>query len=225
MFEVSNQHIALIAFRLLLAALLSGLIGYEREKHGRAAGLRTTILVGVGSCLIMMTSMQVFELYKGMASIDPARIAAQVVSGIGFLGAGTIIRFKASVRGLTTAAGLWAVAGIGLAVGCGFYSAALLATFTIFLVLVLFSKVESRLRRDIYKVLKMEVQGGIDQLCMVRKILKDAQVEIKDMDLKNFPQENKFKLSLELKLSSYSIGQQITENISNIKGVIFVECL
>ena len=222
---LSAEHIDQIAFRLLLAALLSSIIGYEREKHGRAAGLRTTILVSVGSCLIMMTSMQLFEIYRGLTSVDPGRIAAQVVSGIGFLGAGTIIRFKASVRGLTTAAGLWAVAGIGLAVGCGFYSAALLATFTIFLVLVLFSRVESRIRRDIYKVLKMEVSGGIDQLCLIRKVLRDAQVEIKDMDLKNFPQENKFKLSLELKLSSYNVGQEITENISKVKGVTFIECL
>ena len=105
--------------RLFLAAILSGLVGYEREIHGRLAGFRTHILVCVGSTLIMLTSMYIFEIYRGLATPDPARIAAQVVSGIGFLGAGTIIRFKASVRGLTTAASLWTIAGIGLAVGSG----------------------------------------------------------------------------------------------------------
>ena len=103
--------------RLLLTLVLSGLIGLERQVHRRDAGLRTHILVALGSCLIMLTSLYVFDIYKDQVALDPVRIAAGVVTGIGFLGAGTIIRESDGVRGLTTAASLWVVAGIGLAVG------------------------------------------------------------------------------------------------------------
>ena len=117
-----------IIVRLVLATLLGGLVGLEREAAGRAAGLRTHILVCVGSALVMMTSIHLFETYKGITDVDPSRLAAQVVSGIGFLGAGTIIQSGSSVKGLTTAASLWAVASVGLAVGCGFIKAASLVT-------------------------------------------------------------------------------------------------
>lgn len=117
-----------IFMRLFLSLVLSGFIGLERQIHRRTAGLRTHILVGLGSCLIMLTSLYIFAIYKNEASLDPARIAAGVITGIGFLGAGTIIRERAGVRGLTTAASLWVVAGIGLATGCGFHRAALFTT-------------------------------------------------------------------------------------------------
>jgi putative Mg2+ transporter-C (MgtC) family protein len=119
--------------RLVLAVLLSGLIGLERQIQRRTAGLRTHILVCLGSCLIMLTSMYVFDIYKEKVPLDPARIAAGVITGIGFLGAGAIIRERQEIKGLTTAASLWVVAGIGLAVGCGFYIAAI---FTAALALV-----------------------------------------------------------------------------------------
>src|SRR3989338_2379060 len=102
-----------IITRLVLSVFLSGLIGLERQVHRRSAGLRTHILVSLGSCLIMLTSLYVFDIYNGMANFDPARIAAGVVTGIGFLGAGTIIREKEEISGLTTAASLWLAAGIG----------------------------------------------------------------------------------------------------------------
>lgn len=131
-----------ILARLLLATILSGIIGFEREARGRAAGFRTHILVCIGSALIMMTSIYIFEIFKGVATVDPSRIAAQVVVGMGFLGAGAIIRAGETIRGLTTAASLWVVAGIGLAVGCGFYFAALVTSILAFIALVVFSKME-----------------------------------------------------------------------------------
>src|SRR3989338_4116236 len=134
--------------RLFLAAILSGLVGYEREIHGRLAGFRTHILVCVGSTLIMLTSMYIFEIYRGLATPDPARIAAQVVSGIGFLGAGTIIRFKASVRDLTTAASLCTIAGIGLAVGSGLYVPAAVTTVIVLATLFFLNIFEKSLIRD-----------------------------------------------------------------------------
>jgi putative Mg2+ transporter-C (MgtC) family protein len=131
-----------IALRLVLSVFLSGLIGIERQLHRRTAGLRTHILVCLGSCLIMLTSLYVFDIYKDKVPLDPARIAAGVITGIGFLGAGTIIREREGVRGLTTAASLWVVAGIGLAIGCGFYSASMITTVLALVVLFFLRRIE-----------------------------------------------------------------------------------
>lgn len=122
-----------ILIRILLATFLGGVIGFERQKRHRSAGFRTNILVCLGACLITMTSIEAFS------GADPSRVAAGIVTGIGFLGAGTIIRAKTSkeerVEGLTTAAVLWVVAGIGLAVGAGYYFASVVTTLIAFLVL------------------------------------------------------------------------------------------
>jgi len=122
-----------IIIRLLLTLVVSGLIGLERQVHRRDAGLRTHILVALGSCLIMLTSLCVFDIYKDQVPLDPVRIAAGVVTGIGFLGAGTIIRESDRVRGLTTAASLWVVAGIGLAIGVGCIKIAVYTTVLVLL--------------------------------------------------------------------------------------------
>ena len=136
-----------VVVRLVLAVLCSGFIGLEREVSGRAAGLRTHILVCVGSALVMLTGIHLFDLYAGRVEVDPTRLAAQVVSGIGFLGAGTIIQFQDSVRGLTTAASLWAAAGIGLAIGSGFYVGAVASTSIVLTVLFILSRFEQKVTR------------------------------------------------------------------------------
>ena len=134
--------------RLLLITVTAGAVGYERERLGRAAGFRTHILVGIGSCLVMMTGLYLMDAFIGRAPFDPTRMAAQVISGIGFLGAGTVIRSRASVRGLTTAAGLWAVGGIGLAVGAGFIRGAVFTGVMVIIVLFGFSGLERMMRRQ-----------------------------------------------------------------------------
>jgi len=134
--------------RLLLTLVLSGLIGLERQVHRRDAGLRTHILVALGSCLIMLTSLYVFDIYKDQVALDPVRIAAGVVTGIGFLGAGTIIREPDGVRGLTTAASLWVVAGIGLAAGVGFNKIAIYTTVLVLIVLHFLRFVEKPLSKE-----------------------------------------------------------------------------
>ncbi|MBU1727619.1 MAG: MgtC/SapB family protein [Candidatus Omnitrophica bacterium] len=132
-----------VIVRLLLAVVLSGLIGLERQFHKRTAGLRTHILVSLGSCLIMLTSLYVFDIYSSKVPLDPTRIAAGVITGIGFLGAGTIIRDREGIRGLTTAASLWAVAGIGMAVGCGFYVGAVFTSVLVLVVLFFLRYIEN----------------------------------------------------------------------------------
>lgn len=120
------------ALRLAATVLLGGLIGVERGRHGRAAGMRTHILVCLGSTLTMLVGLYAAEFLNGDA--DPLRISAQVISGIGFLGAGTIlIKERQQVTGLTTAAGLWATAAVGLAIGIGFLGGAILTTLFILL--------------------------------------------------------------------------------------------
>jgi len=133
-----------IITRLVLSVILSGLIGLERQLHRRTAGLRTHILVSLGSCLIMLTSLYIFDIYKNQVPLDPARIAAGVITGIGFLGAGAIIREREGVKGLTTAASLWVVAGIGLAVGCGFFLAGVFTTLLALVVLLFLRQLEAK---------------------------------------------------------------------------------
>ncbi len=134
-----------IIIRLILSILLSGFIGLERQIHRRTAGLRTHILVCLGSCLIMLTSLYVFDIYKDKVPLDPVRIAAGVITGVGFLCAGTIIRYGEAVKGLTTAASLWVVAAIGLAVGCGFYSGAVISAILTLITLLFLRYIEGKI--------------------------------------------------------------------------------
>jgi putative Mg2+ transporter-C (MgtC) family protein len=143
-FQMTAQDID-FAVRLMIALVLGGVVGFERETHGKEAGFRTYSLVSVGSALMMIVSIQMFEIFKGAAVVDPSRIAAQVVTGIGFIGAGAIIRAPEKIRGLTTAAGIWTVSGIGLACGAGLYKPAVAATALALIVLVIFSKVNRML--------------------------------------------------------------------------------
>ncbi|MCC3144973.1 MgtC/SapB family protein [Halanaerobium sp. Z-7514] len=126
--------------RIILSGLIGGVVGYERQTRDKAAGMRTNILVAVTSCLIMISSYRLaIDLGPTDAYADAARIVAQVVSGVGFIGAGTIIKHKDKVKGLTTAAGLWAVSGLGIAVGQGYYFIAIVATLVILSTLALSS--------------------------------------------------------------------------------------
>ncbi len=141
-----TSHDLEIVLRLGMATVLGGLIGFERELSGKEAGFRTHSLVSLGSALIMLVSIHVFEIYHGLATVDPGRIAAQVVTGIGFLGAGAIIRSPSGVKGLTTAAGVWTSSGIGLSCGLGYIKAAIIATVITLVVLVIFSLVDRTVR-------------------------------------------------------------------------------
>jgi len=133
--------------RLVLAAGLGSMVGWERERLQWAAGLRTQMLVAVGSCLMIIVSAYGFSsVLSQRVILDPSRVAAQVVSGIGFLGAGSIILRNEAIKGLTTAASVWAVAGVGLAAGAGLYTAAVACTVIILIILAGLKPVEERLR-------------------------------------------------------------------------------
>jgi len=174
-----------IVLRLLLSVLLGGLVGFERESHNRPAGFRTHILVCTGSALVMLVSSYSFVDQLGVGfEADPGRIAAGVVTGIGFLGAGTIMQQRGSIRGLTTAASIWVVSGIGLAVGVGFYFGAVLTTVLVLLSLFLLGRIEKsffakrRLRTLIITAL---VQPGL--LGVIGLILGEMMINIRKINL------------------------------------------
>ncbi|HIW33777.1 MAG TPA: MgtC/SapB family protein [Candidatus Paenibacillus intestinavium] len=139
-----------ILIRLIIALVLGGIIGFEREQANHAAGFRTNILVCVGACLLMLLSIYGFSDFVNEVNVrvDPARLAAAVITGVGFLGAGTILFTGKKISGLTTAASLWVVAAIGLAVGAGFYFASIAVMILVVLTLWLFNKLEARFIRN-----------------------------------------------------------------------------
>jgi putative Mg2+ transporter-C (MgtC) family protein len=181
--------------RLCLAGLLGGLVGLEREIHSQPAGLRTHMIVALGSCLIMLISIQMGSLTPGRG--DPARMAAQVVAGVGFLGAGAIMRSGLSVRGLTTAACLWTVAAVGLAVGSGYWLAALVTTTLTLIALTVFQKVERRLTKG--KSFRRFVVQARDSAALVSKleeILTQANIGIQEVDLQRDLVEKRLQVSI-----------------------------
>ena len=165
--------------KLGITTLLSGVIGFEREHSHRPAGFRTHILVSVSSALVMLTSVYVFDS-QGMSG-DVTRMSAQVLSGIGFLGAGTILREGFSVKGLTTAASLWAVACIGIAVGAGFYAGALVATIVIYLTLN--SLKRFIVRGSTGKLLFVEIKDVGTQIPIITKTIKQCGGKIHSMEV------------------------------------------
>lgn len=205
--------------RLLLSALLAGLVGYERERHGRAAGFRTHLLVGMGSCLIMLTALYLMDTLAGRVTVDPTRMAAQVISGIGFLGAGTILRFRASVRGLTTAASLWAVAGIGMAAGAGFTVGAVATTIAVLIALFGFARLERRMRKDWYQALVVEAGAAPAVLGRIRRALGEYEVEIRDLDVAPSERSETTVLRFDVKLLSTWEKDAIINALGRVDGV------
>lgn len=138
-----------IVLRIVLATALSAVVGIEREYHHKPAGLRTNVMVGLGSCLFTLVSIRAVDLFPELKALDPTRIAAQIVTGIGFLGAGTILfeKDRSSVIGLTTAATLWVVAAVGTAIGMGLYVEAIVGTLMVFFTFLVLSRVVGEVRK------------------------------------------------------------------------------
>ncbi|MGB2630755.1 MAG: MgtC/SapB family protein [Candidatus Omnitrophota bacterium] len=205
--------------RLFLAALFGAFVGLEREIHGRAAGLRTHILVALGSALFMITSLLVGASYGHLGDVDPSRIAAGVVTGIGFLGAGAIIRFGASIRGLTTAASIWAVAAIGLAVGTGLYVAAGFTTFLVVAVLFL-SRLEERmeLKRTGNKLVVLVESSRKDMINDIQNIVEAYKGRVKRVSSEETEAGEMAEVVFDIILARV-YEKEIVEDISSLPGV------
>lgn len=213
-----------VLLRLCAAALLGGLVGAERENKKRAAGFRTHILVSLGSALVMVTSEYIFNSYKGMTNLDPARLGAQVISGIGFLGAGTIIRQGASVKGLTTAASLWSVACVGLAAGIGFYSGAVMAAVIIYVTLVFLGKFERTVifKTDGHLELCVRLENRPGKIGEVTTVIGRNGANIRNIDL-NSEEENELLVKFELQMPKGYSKDAILQDIKTISGVSLIE--
>jgi putative Mg2+ transporter-C (MgtC) family protein len=172
-----------VALRIVAAALLGGLLGMERGMKNRPAGMRTYMLVCTGACLVMLTNQYIYQLF---GTGDPVRMGAQVVSGIGFLGGGTIIVTRHSrIKGLTTAAGLWAAAGVGLALGIGFYEAAVVGAIAIFVVMTLLQRMDDRIHG---KAKRMDVYVELIGSCTLGDFL--LQMQKLELEVSNVQRES-----------------------------------
>lgn len=207
--------------KILLAALVGGLIGFQRESSNRPAGLRTHMLVCVGSALVMVTSEYIFNNYSGQTNMDPTRLGAQVISGIGFLGAGTILRDGSTVKGLTTAAGLWAVSCIGIAIGSGFYFGGIAATLVVYFTLLLskewevpFETKNSSRRIRIFAENRSGIIGDIES--------KFTENEVIIQSIKIVPSKNNthIEIFLHVKYPGTTIKGKLINSLCDTEGVV-----
>lgn len=207
-----------VILKLLLSLALGGIVGYEREYKSRPAGLRTHILVCIGAALVQITAINYFK-NSPITNGDPMRLGAQVISGIGFLGAGTIIKEGASIKGLTTAASLWVVGCIGLAVGSGMYFEATAATILIYVALKGFKRIEDNMAKS-KKFINLEITakntpgmiGKIGNLFGEHEISID-NIEISDSD------DERVMIFLTLKLKHLIPIEELVEDIVKIQGI------
>ena len=184
-------------YKLILSMLLGAVVGYERKLKGQQAGVRTFSLIAMGATLAMLLSIYVPQVYLGLKNGDPGRIAAQVITGIGFLGAGAIIQMKGSVRGLTTAAGIWMVAIIGMAVGLGMYWLSIVASALILFILVQLEAIEKRISRGSEsRIIRIRIGVILNDIADYRKILAENNIHLSnffvDYDYEN--QETRLNL-------------------------------
>jgi putative Mg2+ transporter-C (MgtC) family protein len=219
------QHLDLIPevvtgnylFRLLAAALLGGAIGFERDIHGRAAGLRTNMLVSVGAALFMLISIAMAEIYSPGSGntglrVDPSRIAAQIVTGIGFLGAGAIIKEGFNIRGLTTAACLWVSAGLGMAAGAGLFELAALVTLLGLFTLVVVNFFERVYAKDSYRILKLSVSNDAE-ISRLIEVVKRKHVKILYLDFERDYQANQMQITFTIRLFYRGVTDKLSHRI------------
>jgi putative Mg2+ transporter-C (MgtC) family protein len=208
----SDFYISMI-LRLIVASLLGGIIGFEREHVHRPAGFRTHILVCVGSALVMITSEYIYYQYSSHVNVDPARLGAQVISGIGFLGAGTIIKEGVNVKGLTTAASLWAVSCVGIAVGIGFYSGAFIATTLIFLTLVVIKKTQGKMgsQKDTRLYIHTHIKKG--EVREISRLIEETGVKVKKTDFMSSERDGEMVLRYTLDITTQVTLAELIETI------------
>jgi putative Mg2+ transporter-C (MgtC) family protein len=216
MIDLTGESSTLL-FRIVVAAFLGALIGFERDIHGRAAGLRTHLLVSMGAAVFVILSELIAsfgqtDLGSLTARPDPGRIAAQVVTGIGFLGAGAIIKEGLTIRGLTTAASLWVVAGIGMASGAGYYKIASLTTLLALCCLVGLKYFEKLYQKDSYRVFTVVTTNDVD-LSRVIEIVKGKKLKIIFFDFERDYLNGTTTIELSIRLFHRGITDKFAHDI------------
>ena len=211
-----------VALRIAAAVLIGGILGLERGMKNRPAGMRTYMLVCVGSCVIMLTNQYIYQVF-GVG--DPVRMGAQVVSGIGFLGAGTIIVTRRNqIKGLTTAAGLWSAAGVGLALGVGFYEAAIAGAVAVFAVITLLQRMDNKLHRR-SRQLEAYIELSTISLGDFLRTMREAGIEVSNVQ-REFDDEESHSVRAyiaTLKGKKRLNHGELMQKVLSISGVEFVE--
>ena len=220
---LEDLNLVSIILRLTMAVIFGGIIGYGRERERRPAGLRTHILVSIGATLAMITNIYMCKIYNGYT--DPTRLGAQVISGIGFLGAGTIIvTGKNKVRGLTTAAGLWACACMGLAIGAGFYSGAIIGCLFISAVTVALANIDKKINRNSRNITLYILVNSTTAASRLLQDIQSKNVKISDIEISNnnVSSNDLIGILLGLKISREVCHYDFIESITNKNEVIFL---
>ncbi|MCH5222565.1 MAG: MgtC/SapB family protein [Muribaculaceae bacterium] len=204
-------------FRLFLSMLLGMIIGAERKRKGQIAGIRTFALISMGACLAMLLSIYVPQMYMGLKNGDPGRIAAQVITGIGFLGGGAMIHMKGAVRGLTTAAGIWMTAILGMAVGIGMYVISIFATFLILITLVAFEQYSKRRKLgQESKVINITIEGIHHSIDDYRKVLNEYDIHLSTFYVEYDYENQLTELNLVILVHTYTDVLPLLTNIGNV---------
>ena len=203
-----------ILLKVILAAVLGGIIGLERELSHKEAGLRTNILIAIGSTLLTVLSLKISE---GSKVADPGRIASQIVTGVGFLGAGAIIQARFAIHGLTTAATIWTVAAIGIAIGSGFYLFSLLVTILVVLVLTTFKFISTALekqKKTYAYIIKTDDKASV--LVDIKKIMRELNIQSTNMTMSK--KKGSYQIEMLLQISQTK-DKQFIERIMQLKNV------
>lgn len=214
-----------ILLKLALSIVLGALIGFEREYTNRPAGLRTNILVCLGATLVQIISIEIFSNYHHLTNVDPARLGAQVISGIGFLGAGTIIREGANIKGLTTAASLWVVACIGLAIGQGIYIPAIIAALLSFITLTALRGVEGRvIKKSPYLNIDCVIDNRPGQIGIMGQTLGEMCVGIRNIEFRD-NEDEQITVFFSLEVPRHIHKDTIIKRLMEVEGVFSIERL
>ncbi len=207
--------------RILFSFVAGALIGLEREMNNQPAGLRTHILISIGSTLVMLISIFIPQVYESPG--DPGRIAAQVVSGIGFLGAGAILKFGADIKGLTTAASIWAMAAVGLAIGAGMYSISLISVVVIFFALTAMNLFEKKIFKDrTLRKIEIVVKKRHSDLQLIAGILKKNDIRINSTGFDRNVNEATDKFIFIVAVTRDLDVKQLADDIEQQEGMVSV---
>lgn len=212
-----------IIMRLLIALIIGGLTGLERERSHQFAGFRTHILVSVGSCITSITSLSLFFEYSAYANIDPARLSAQVLSGIGFLGAGAILKTSNGIRGLTTAAGIWATACIGIAVGYGYYVLSISAWLFVMVTLYILKNIDKIFFKKKQTIFNIKV-NNIDIISKVYELFQKCQINVKNIEIDS-KDNNMWKVSFFIVYDRRIMIEELAKELSSLKNIISIDYL
>ncbi len=209
--------------RIMVSFIIGALVGIERETHNQPAGLRTHILISIGSTMVMLISIFIPQTFTQFQNGDPGRIAAQVVSGIGFLGAGAILKFGADVKGLTTAASIWAMAAIGLAVGAGMFTISFIGVIVILFALIVMDVFEKKIFKErVLKRIELSVKKKFTDINTLKQVLKNNDIKVISTGFERNVSEATDKITFLIGITRKMDVQKLSEILEQQPGIVSI---